>query len=221
MDIIGQFLDENCVTGPRYEVPCAELYAAYDRWCDEGGERSINQRRFGSQMSERGIERQRRNKGWFYIGVGLMTTHYEEEPPSASKPTEATVRAVGETLQQETVCDPCDPCDLNFPVSTREENTRERSGKLDHIDHMDHEGVDSSFVVPPAIDEVVTAPMPEVAPLLPPPGPNFPWSSVRMYLEQGRTDVIAAYCEKLWNADYDAVMWEAGQRFPHLVYEEL
>ena len=165
MDIIGQFLDENCVTGTRYEVACAELYAAYDRWCDEGGERSINQRRFGAQMSERGIQREHRRKGWVYIGVGLVTDHYDDEPPPARKPAPTPAETPQETIER----DLCDPCDPNSPIFTREQETWERSGKLDHIDHMDHTSEDLALAV--------NAP-------LPPPGANFPWASVRLLLEQ-------------------------------------
>jgi putative DNA primase/helicase len=197
MDIIGQFLDENCVTGPRYEVACAKLYAAYDRWCDEGGERSINQRRFGAQMSERGIQREHRRKGWVYIGVGLVTDHYDDEPPPARKPAPTPAETPQETIER----DLCDPCDPNSPIFTREEETWERSGKLDHIDHMDHTSEDLALAV--------NAP-------LSPPGPNFPWASVRLLLEQGRVADVEERCIKLWKADPALVIAEAREMFPTL-----
>jgi putative DNA primase/helicase len=75
MDVIGLFLDDTCVFGAHMQVACAALYAAYTRWCEESGERPVTQRRFGGQMSERGIDRVRGGtpQVWSYIGVGLTT----------------------------------------------------------------------------------------------------------------------------------------------------
>lgn len=120
MDVIGQFLDEQCTVQPRARVLCAALYGAYAKWCEDGGERPINQRRFGAQMTERGFDRVRTRDGWWYHGIGLYTDRGDEpEAPQAN-------------------CDPCDLCDLNSRVSTREDITKEKPGKLDHIDHKDH-----------------------------------------------------------------------------------
>ena len=114
---------------------------------------------------ERGIQREHRRKGWVYIGVGLVTDHYDDEPPPARKPAPTPAETPQETIER----DLCDPCDPNSPIFTREQETWERSGKLDHIDHMDHTSEDLALAV--------NAP-------LPPPGANFPWASVRLLLEQ-------------------------------------
>lgn len=124
-DVIGQFIDECCIEGPRMQVATADLYAAYAKWCDDGGERGVNQRRFAQQMTERGVDRVRSRSGWFYIGVGLLDPNYN--PPAGES----------ETPQGEK-CDPRDPRDPNSGNFTREEHTKERSGKLDHEDHEDH-----------------------------------------------------------------------------------
>lgn len=129
MDVIGQFLDETCTIQPRARVLCAALYSAYAKWCEDGGERPINQRRFGAQMTERGFDRVRTRDGWWYHGIGLYTDR--DDGPEAPQ----------------TDCDPCDPCDLNSRISTREEFTKEEPGKMDHMDHMDH--TPASFVDEP------------------------------------------------------------------------
>lgn len=75
MDVIGLFLDDCCVFSPHMRTLCAALYTAYTRWCEESGERPVSQRRFGAQVSERGIDRLRTGtpQAWNYIGVGLVT----------------------------------------------------------------------------------------------------------------------------------------------------
>lgn len=38
MDVVGQFLEECCLTGTPYRVPATPLYDAYKRWCDQTDE---------------------------------------------------------------------------------------------------------------------------------------------------------------------------------------
>jgi len=112
MDLIGQFLDDTCAFGAQMRVPCAVLYNVYSRWCDDGGERPVTQRRFGAQLTERGIDRVRGSGGtWNYIGIGLVA-------------------------KQDS--DVSDVSDVNFPISPRENFDHEIPGNLGNLRHLDH-----------------------------------------------------------------------------------
>jgi putative DNA primase/helicase len=47
-DVIGRFIDERCEMNDSASVTKKELYAAYRTWCDEGGEKPVTQKAFGS-----------------------------------------------------------------------------------------------------------------------------------------------------------------------------
>lgn len=83
MDVIGAFLDEAAVLAPTASAAAGDLYAAYTAWCDEGGEHAINQRRFGAQLTERGLERYKSNGVWRYRGIGLLSDRSESDAPDA------------------------------------------------------------------------------------------------------------------------------------------
>jgi putative DNA primase/helicase len=72
-DVLGAFLDECCVVAANAQAPAGELYAAYRQWCEANGEDSVNQRNFGTRLTERGIGRTRRGDGRIVrTGVGLL-----------------------------------------------------------------------------------------------------------------------------------------------------
>lgn len=119
MDILGQFLDDTCVPGRQMRVECKALYAAYVAWCEMSGEHPVAQRRFGGQVTERRIERERTSHGWFYLGIGLVTTR---QPPPAAL-----------------TYDPNDLNDLESGMNKLVEKTHGTCQNLDHLDHLDHE----------------------------------------------------------------------------------
>ena len=69
-DLIGAFLDECCQTGPNERERAGTLYRVYRNWCDQHGEKTVNQTRFGKALSERGFEREKAGVYW-YLGVAL------------------------------------------------------------------------------------------------------------------------------------------------------
>ncbi|MEM4168373.1 MAG: phage/plasmid primase, P4 family [Candidatus Caldarchaeum sp.] len=73
MDAIGDFLAECCELDRRYEVPKATLYAAYERWCQDNGERPISRRAFTTRLQDRGISGRRAGyeKVRMYCGIRL------------------------------------------------------------------------------------------------------------------------------------------------------
>jgi putative DNA primase/helicase len=75
MDVLGAFLKECCKQGPDENEAASDLYTAYKLWCQDGGERAETQRRFGSQLRERGFERYRggADGGHRWRRVSLLT----------------------------------------------------------------------------------------------------------------------------------------------------
>jgi putative DNA primase/helicase len=69
-DVLGAFLAEHTVRGPRYKVQCGVLYAAYKKWAEDNGEYQKSLTAFGMAMQERGIETMKSSVKW-YMGIGL------------------------------------------------------------------------------------------------------------------------------------------------------
>lgn len=78
MDVLAAFLAECCVEHRRAEVTAAALYAAYCEWCARSNEHPEKQRKFGTSLTERGIQRKHYETGWSYVGIGLMARNLTE-----------------------------------------------------------------------------------------------------------------------------------------------
>lgn len=74
MDTIGAFVAESCILGSTYEATAADLFKAYRAWCERTGEHATNQRRFGMQLTERGIDSRRGTGGKIMrVGIGMLS----------------------------------------------------------------------------------------------------------------------------------------------------
>lgn len=137
MDVIGQFMDECTVLNERATVPCAALYAAYAKWAKDGGEEPVNQRVFGGQMSERGIDRKHKWNGWVYVGCGMVDLLHPQE---GSKPDDEP--------------DPSDPSDPLSGTKLAKIENDSFMPKQDQMDQMDQvstpEQQDPAYRVIPA-----------------------------------------------------------------------
>ncbi len=80
MDVLGAFLEDRCVVHERAQVTAKALYAAYQEWCDETGEKPLTQKAVGLRLAERGFDSARignsRTRTW--IGIGLKA---DNDPP--------------------------------------------------------------------------------------------------------------------------------------------
>lgn len=54
-DALGAFIAETCVTDPVFTCLVGKLYSAYQRWCDETGDRAMSKRMLGMRLEERGF----------------------------------------------------------------------------------------------------------------------------------------------------------------------
>lgn len=93
-DTLGAFLEDCCDIGAEYSEPSTDLYLAYKRWAEEGGEFVMSQTRFGRDLEERGISVEKRGqakmrKKW---RVGIRLNHKplpnnDIQPVAQFKPT--------------------------------------------------------------------------------------------------------------------------------------
>jgi len=89
MDTLADFLADRCVTAPTATVSAKDLYAAYQGWCDETGERPQTQKAIGLRLAERGFDSAQvgkaRTRTWF--GLGLVT---HNTPPDGDEGVNAS-----------------------------------------------------------------------------------------------------------------------------------
>jgi len=69
-DLIGQWIDENCIVSTGEQTRASELFPNYRNWCDVNGHRPGSQTTLGRRLSERGFLK---NKGSTvtWRGIGL------------------------------------------------------------------------------------------------------------------------------------------------------
>ncbi len=84
MDVLGAFLDDRCVCHEHAQVSAKALYAAYQAWCDETGEKPLTQQATGRRLTERGFDSAQlgksRTRTW--LGIGLKT---DDDPPQGDE----------------------------------------------------------------------------------------------------------------------------------------
>lgn len=72
MDTVGRFLAERCNSGASLRVGSSDIYAAYRKWAESGGEHPMSQKSFSSRMKNRpGIESDHTERGTVFAGIGL------------------------------------------------------------------------------------------------------------------------------------------------------
>ena len=73
MDVLGEFLQECCVTDGTAETLARDIYQAYGNWCERNGEKARSQKWLGSRLSKRGFQRKSASGGFSkWIGIGLI-----------------------------------------------------------------------------------------------------------------------------------------------------
>jgi putative DNA primase/helicase len=82
MDVIGTFITECCVDGDRLTAYATALYETYRQWADANGEYVASQKKFGSQLRDRGYRSDRCGKTGRMVWFGLAA----KEPVGDSRP---------------------------------------------------------------------------------------------------------------------------------------
>jgi len=137
-DVLAAFLDDCCVLGPRYQVPCGELYAAYQAWCNENtGGRLLSQKAFGQALRDRGIAVElRRVQGRprrIYIGVGLLP-----DPPDGSEGVTDVTDGTGYIDNEPAEQNPGDFSPKSVTSVTKEEKLEDGSGSVTDVTDRGH-----------------------------------------------------------------------------------
>ncbi len=55
MDVLGGFIEDECVEATTATVSAKDLYSAYTDWCERNGERAMTKQAFGLRLQERGF----------------------------------------------------------------------------------------------------------------------------------------------------------------------
>jgi putative DNA primase/helicase len=86
MDVLAGFLAECCKLGTDHWEYAKDLYDSYKRWCDENGERSEPQRKFGGRLGERGFQRDRGGSRGAGIWRGVHLTEEQKACAGGADP---------------------------------------------------------------------------------------------------------------------------------------
>ena len=74
-DVFGTFLDDACLLKPELTVTAKDLYSAYQRWCEESGEKPMSQKAIGQRLVERGLTQIRLTGGTrAWRGLALLSS---------------------------------------------------------------------------------------------------------------------------------------------------
>ncbi len=74
-DLLGQFLADECITGPGYTEASGELYGVYVNWCKDNGVQALAKRTLGLRLEERGFRQHKGTAGvrrWQGVKLGHM-----------------------------------------------------------------------------------------------------------------------------------------------------
>jgi phage/plasmid-associated DNA primase len=88
-DTVGAFMAERCELHPQAWVKARELYQAYQRWAEGGGERPLSIREFDAKLDARGYPSTRRSSGNIRRGIGLIDPNdlpLDDDPPPPAPP---------------------------------------------------------------------------------------------------------------------------------------
>lgn len=70
MDVIEQFIEDECIRNEDEQVGAKELYDAYKKWADDSGEYKMNKNKFGKKIKDK-FESKRTSAGIRYLGINL------------------------------------------------------------------------------------------------------------------------------------------------------
>ncbi len=81
-DVLAAFLGDACVVQPAAEAAAADLFRAYQAWCDAAGEKPGSQTTFGRRLAERGFRREKRSGRIWWCGLGLLDVGFKDSRDS-------------------------------------------------------------------------------------------------------------------------------------------
>jgi putative DNA primase/helicase len=72
-DLLGEWIEECCLTGTGCEARSGDLFRSYKKWCEDRGEKGMSRTKFSSRLTERGFTKDRQTSGHVcYCGIGVV-----------------------------------------------------------------------------------------------------------------------------------------------------
>ncbi len=71
MDILGEWMDEDCVFGATHTVSSQALYESYNSWCHRANIKPISSKSFGRKLEDRGISKCHTRSGNKFVGIAI------------------------------------------------------------------------------------------------------------------------------------------------------
>ena len=75
-DMVHQFIDDECITGPEKTVLKADLYDRYKGWCLGNGLRALSSNRFSRKLTAKGFNLQSDKRTW--AGISIEGAFYRD-----------------------------------------------------------------------------------------------------------------------------------------------
>lgn len=73
-DVIGRFLDDECVIEDGRMVKKGELYEALEGWCEVSGEETPSKRKLSSRLTDLGMDESRTGSARYWLGIRLRSS---------------------------------------------------------------------------------------------------------------------------------------------------
>ena len=112
-DVFGAFLADACTLSADARATAKELYAAYEQWCQQNGERPVSARAVGIRLSERGLQRIKSGAVRLWSGVSLRDAPMRVAADDASqwatakitsaanqRPFDSSINAIGSDREE-------------------------------------------------------------------------------------------------------------------------
>jgi putative DNA primase/helicase len=71
MDVMADFIEEGCVLGEQETADAGLLYSTFQAWSEKNGEEVLTQKKFGTQLRERGFEAAKKKGRRCWLGLRL------------------------------------------------------------------------------------------------------------------------------------------------------
>ncbi len=72
MDVLGDFVEDRCITGESIQVKVKDIYNEYEGWAEANGEKPLSKKIFGIKLDEKGFDVYRGSRGVrFRVGIGI------------------------------------------------------------------------------------------------------------------------------------------------------
>ena len=91
-DDLAAFLEACCIVQEHARVGKTELYANYERWCQESGRSAPSKKKLGQQLIDRGFRDGRNERQRYWIGIGLADSDVNDGQLEAARQLLACLR---------------------------------------------------------------------------------------------------------------------------------